>query len=104
MSHPAGFGLKSDGQDATTDDLRAVWRIADQAGFDHAWVFDHLGSTGTGGPDRSVFEGWSLQVAMAVATRRSRIGCTVTGTAYRDPGLAAKVAVSVDHQLRGLAV
>src|SRR6266700_769136 len=35
MAHPLRFGLKNGGQDTTTDDLRAVWRIADDAGFDH---------------------------------------------------------------------
>ncbi|NBH03803.1 LLM class flavin-dependent oxidoreductase [Amycolatopsis sp. SID8362] len=90
------IGLKPPQQHVGIAELRETWTIADEAGFDGCWVFDHLAPMG---PDRTgdVFDGWSLLAAMAEATNRVRIGCLVAGNTNRHPGTFAKIAATIDH-------
>ena len=94
--NPLRYGLKFSQQVHPIDVHVDVWRIADEAGFDHIWGFDHLIALGSD-PAARIFDGWTALGAMAAITKRARLGLNVTGNLYRHPGLLAKIAVTVDH-------
>ena len=100
MAFPITFGLRVNQQINDIDAQRDAWRIADAAGFDHVWAFDHLNALGND-PTQPVLDGWTVLGAMAENVKRARIGLMVTGNLYRHPGLLAKIAVTVDHLTNG---
>jgi alkanesulfonate monooxygenase SsuD/methylene tetrahydromethanopterin reductase-like flavin-dependent oxidoreductase (luciferase family) len=81
------------------DDVLAVARHADGTGWDGVWVADHFmgDGGGFGSPDSPTLEATAVIAALAVATRRVRIGPLVLGATYRHPAVVAKWAATVDH-------
>ncbi|HEX9094482.1 MAG TPA: LLM class flavin-dependent oxidoreductase, partial [Candidatus Dormibacteraeota bacterium] len=78
-------------------ELVAMTRLAEQVGFDSAWVGDHLlyrdEVNGTRGP----WEAWTMLAGLAAATSRIAIGPLVACTSFHNPTMLAKMAGTVDE-------
>ena len=77
--------------------LARVTETADDVGFDSLWVMDHFYQIrGVGRPEEPMLEGWSALAFMAAHSRRATLGLMVGGVHYREAGLWAKAATTLD--------
>jgi alkanesulfonate monooxygenase SsuD/methylene tetrahydromethanopterin reductase-like flavin-dependent oxidoreductase (luciferase family) len=74
--------------------------IAEELGFDHAWLCDHLLNT-EGPPSDPIHEAWALLSALAASTSRIRLGVLVSSNTFRHPAVLLKQAVTLDHVSNG---
>jgi alkanesulfonate monooxygenase SsuD/methylene tetrahydromethanopterin reductase-like flavin-dependent oxidoreductase (luciferase family) len=91
------FGIHTGPQLCTIDELREIWRFADQRGIHWVSVWDHFYPAELGGHDRPCFEATAAHAALACETRNVRVGCLVYCAAYRHPAVLAKALVTIDH-------
>ncbi len=75
----------------------------DRLGYEHLWTWDHLYAI-YGDPYQPIFEGWTTLTAWAMATERTRLGLLVGANTFRNPGLVAKTAATLDHVSGGRAM
>ena len=83
--------------------LRDTVTAAEAAGFDSVWIDDHL-LNDEGDPAASKLEGWATAAALAPLTSRVDLGLLVSANTFRNPGLTAKLATTLDHLSGGRAV
>jgi F420-dependent oxidoreductase-like protein len=84
-------------------DLRDAVRHAEDAGFDDVWLDDHLLSDEGDWRDPKL-EGWTSLAAVAQVTTRARLGLLVAANTFRNPGLTAKLATTLDHLSDGRSI
>ena len=94
------LGLDTAQHRLTWPELLDRVRLAEEAEFDGAWLFDHFKALYGRGPG-SCMESWTLLAALSAATSRIRLGTLVTGITYRHPSLLAAEAATVDNVSQG---
>ncbi len=77
--------------------IRAWARAAEAAGLDSVWIYDHLLYRFPDKPPQGIWEGWTVMAALAEATERVELGALVLCTAFRNPAVLAKMAVTLDE-------
>jgi alkanesulfonate monooxygenase SsuD/methylene tetrahydromethanopterin reductase-like flavin-dependent oxidoreductase (luciferase family) len=78
-------------------------RRLDDLGYEHLWAWDHLYAI-FGDPYQPIFEGWTSLAGAAGITKRLRLGLLVGANTFRNPGLVAKTATTLDHISGGRAI
>ena len=81
---------------ARWSDLREMTQLAEAIGLDSIWVGDHYlyrDHRGTLGP----WEAWTQLAAIAAVTSRITLGPLVAATVFHEPGVLAKMALTVDE-------
>ena len=71
-------------------------RLAEDAGLDGVWVFDHFKAL-YADPMGPCLEAWTVLAGLARETSRVRLGTLVTGMTHRHPSVLATEVVTVDH-------
>jgi F420-dependent oxidoreductase-like protein len=92
-----GWKGEYDGWDAAAAWKRTI-ELAENAealGFESLWVFDHF-TTVPEPTDEITFESFSMLAALAMATKRVRLGHMVVCTSFRNPALTAKLCSMID--------
>jgi F420-dependent oxidoreductase-like protein len=94
---PQGWKGEYDGWDPAAAWARTVQLAVDaeSLGFESLWAFDHF-HTVPDPTDELTFESFSMLTALAMATRRVRLGHMVICTGFRNPALTAKMASTID--------
>jgi alkanesulfonate monooxygenase SsuD/methylene tetrahydromethanopterin reductase-like flavin-dependent oxidoreductase (luciferase family) len=89
---------------------RTTWRevldaalAVERAGWDSIWIDDHL-LVDEGDETDAKLEGWAILAALATTTTRPRLGVLVAANTFRNPGLTAKLATTLDHLSGGRAI
>jgi F420-dependent oxidoreductase-like protein len=97
------FGAQLWSQHASWDQFRDAAVLAEASGWDSIWTWDHL--MAIFGPwEQPIFEGWMALAGIAAAATSARLGLMVGANTFRNPGLTAKLATTLDHISGGRAV
>ena len=86
-------------------DILEMTRVANDVGFDAVWIIDHFiyrnqpddqYAMPETSDERGIWECFTTMAGLASATERIQIGSLVACTGFRNPGLVAKMAETLD--------
>ncbi|HET8526887.1 MAG TPA: LLM class flavin-dependent oxidoreductase [Actinomycetota bacterium] len=97
---PAAQGEGVDGMPGWPH-VRAFALGAEERGLDSVWMYDHFYYRNDAGELEGQHEAWTIVSAVAAVTERIEIGTIVLCTGFRNPGLTAKMAATLDEVSAG---
>ena len=97
------FGAQLSNYLTTWENILSTIKVVEAGPWNSLWFSDHflVPLPGSGLEPEEALEGWSLITATAAVTKRLRLGILVTGNAYRNPALIAKMSATVDQISNG---
>jgi alkanesulfonate monooxygenase SsuD/methylene tetrahydromethanopterin reductase-like flavin-dependent oxidoreductase (luciferase family) len=95
------FNVQATTRGWTYEQFRDNWLRFEALGFDVTYSVDHFVPENPAMLSQPVWEGPTIISAMAALTSRMRVGLMVAGNTYRNPGILAKIACTVDHVSNG---
>jgi alkanesulfonate monooxygenase SsuD/methylene tetrahydromethanopterin reductase-like flavin-dependent oxidoreductase (luciferase family) len=97
------FGAQLWSQQTSWLEFREAAIAAEDSGWDSVWTWDHL--LAIFGPwEQPILEGWATLSAVGAVTSRVRLGLMVGANTFRNPGITAKLATTLDNVSGGRAV
>jgi len=84
-------------------ELRDAALRADRAGVNSLWTWDHLNAI-VGPWEQPILEGWTTLAGLAPITTTATLGLMVGANTFRNPGLTAKLATTLDHLSGGRTI
>jgi alkanesulfonate monooxygenase SsuD/methylene tetrahydromethanopterin reductase-like flavin-dependent oxidoreductase (luciferase family) len=98
---PLAYGDVADGRAPTFAETVAFAQLAERVGLDSIWVYDHLIFKFPPEPDEGLHEAWTILSALAPVVPRVELGALVMCTSFRNAGLMAKMAATLDTVSNG---
>jgi len=86
---------------ARYEEILALARATERAGFDAFFRSDHLFGVDPNDPDYRPTDSWTTLGGLARETEHVRLGTLMTAATFRSPGLLAAIVASVDEMSQG---